>query len=376
MAITQLKDGRWICYYRVKGEGGKSKIKKEYFGRGAGARVTAQKRNEELKLKPRRSRKVTQGPAFEELASEYIQNKNFSANSKKHLLIRLNANILPVFGNTPAIRITDRDLDDYVKKRLNSHVAAITGSKENQKRKIVKDKKGKPRKVGRSTVRREITDIKAILNWAVKRRPSLIPHNPVRDYKSPESDDAIIPPPTQEETSAILKAASPHLIRAILLSYYLGLRPGSVELLTLTWDNVSWDTKTILVESAHKGGSSKRSVPIHDDFFDLLKQWYSEDKKRGYIVHYRGKPIKKIQTSWEGALKRAGITRRIRPYDIRHNFITQALADGADLKALSEIVGSRPETLMRHYQHVTRELHRQTVAKIPSLNLQNKKSED
>ncbi len=57
MAVTQLKDGRWICYYRVKGEGGKSKIKKEYFGRGAGARAAAQKRNEELDLRPRRSRK-------------------------------------------------------------------------------------------------------------------------------------------------------------------------------------------------------------------------------------------------------------------------------------------------------------------------------
>ena len=116
MAVTQLKDGRWICYYRLKGEGGKSRIKKEYFGRGAGARAAAQKRNEELDLRPRRSRKITQGPAFGEFAKEYIQNKKFSANSKKHLLIRLNANILPVFGNTPAIRITDRDVDDYVKK--------------------------------------------------------------------------------------------------------------------------------------------------------------------------------------------------------------------------------------------------------------------
>ena len=65
------------------------------------------------------------------------------------------------------------------------------------------------------------------------------------------------------------------------------------------------------------------------------------------------------------------ITRRIRPYDLRHNFITQALEAGADIKALSQIVGSRPETIMRHYQHVSRELHRQTVAKIPPLVIQN-----
>ena len=84
-------------------------------------------------------------------------------------------------------------------------------------------------------------------------------------------------------------------------------------------------------------------------------------------MHYHGRPITKIQTSWEGALARAGITRRIRPYDLRHNFITQALEEGADVKALSEIVGSAPETIMRHYQHVTRKLHRKTIAKIPPL---------
>lgn len=45
MAITQLKDGRRICYHRVKGKGGKNRIKKEYFSRGAGARAAAIRRN-------------------------------------------------------------------------------------------------------------------------------------------------------------------------------------------------------------------------------------------------------------------------------------------------------------------------------------------
>jgi site-specific recombinase XerD len=52
-------------------------------------------------------------------------------------------------------------------------------------------------------------------------------------------------------------------------------------------------------------------------------------------------------------------------YDFRHRFVTAALERGADMKALSEVVGSRPETLMRFYQHVTRDVHRQTVEKIP-----------
>jgi len=49
----------------------------------------------------------------------------------------------------------------------------------------------------------------------------------------------------------------------------------------------------------------------------------------------------------------------LRPYDFRHFFVTAALDAGADLKALSEIVGSSP--------HVTRECHRRVVKAVPPL---------
>lgn len=48
-----------------------------------------------------------------------------------------------------------------------------------------------------------------------------------------------------------------------------------------------------------------------------------------------------------------------------------ALEDGADIKALAEVVGSRPETIMRYYQHVTKKQHRKTIAKIPAIGIQN-----
>lgn len=348
MAVKCLDDGRWTCYYRIKGEDGKSRQKREYFGRGAEGEAAARKRNDELKLKKRRTRKDG-GILFIEVAELYSANKNFNANSLKHLGIRLNANILPELANKPATRLRDADLDRYIRKRR-----AGTGRSPG-----VKD----------STLAREITDIKAILNWAVARNPPIIPFNPVRDYKKPAEENVNILPPTREETRKILKHASPHLTRAILLSYYIGLRPGAVELFSLTWDNFAGHTNTLLVCSADKGGPKKRMVPIHPEFLPTLLKWRREDKLKGPLIHYRGKPIKSIKTAWKATLKRAKITRRIRPYDLRHHFVTAALEEGADMKALAEIVGSRPETLMRHYQHVTRKLHRQTIAKIPPITI-------
>ena len=54
------------------------------------------------------------------------------------------------------------------------------------------------------------------------------------------------------------------------------------------------------------------------------------DQRQGHIVNYYGRPIKSIKKSWKAALEKAKITRRIRPYDLRHHFVTRALENGAD----------------------------------------------
>lgn len=339
-----LKDGRWICYYRVPDpDGRKTKIKREYFGRGVEAQVAAERRDGQLGLQKRRPPQPSTGPVFMDVTKAYITHQHMASNTRDVLAYKLNAHLIPYFGHRMVIGLRHHDLDLYVKKRRTDGVTD-------------------------STIRREITDIQSILNWSAARRPPMIPHNPLRDYKPPRAYDAIIPPPSATEVDMILNKAPDHLRRAIILSYYLGLRPGAVELLSLTWLAVSWDSQSILVTSAHKGGPEKRAVPIHPDLLPILIQWHEEDRKgSGPIVHFRSKPIRSIKVSWRHALKAAGITRRLRPYDLRHAFATAALENDADIKALSEIMGSKPETLMRTYQHVSSTLRRATVNKIPAL---------
>jgi integrase len=240
------------------------------------------------------------------------------------------------------MRIADRDLDRYIAKRRAVRVAY-------------------------STIRRELVDLKAILNFAQKRRPPLIAFNPVRDYRLPREDLAIIMPPTAGEFAAIVSASPEHLRRIILLVYYLGLRPGPVECYQMRWEHVDWSTETILVTSAKKGGPTKRSVPIHPELVGHLRSWHEADTKRGipWVVHWGGRPPTRICTAWRLALAAAKISRRIRPYDLRHLMVTQALERGGDVNALSDVVGSSPATLMRHYQHVSTALRRRTAEPAP-----------
>ena len=70
----------------------------------------------------------------------------------------------------------------------------------------------------------------------------------------------------------------------------------------------------------------------------------------------------------ETCQKKAGITRRLRMYDPRHFFVTTAIEGGSDYKTLSEIVGSSPETLRRHYQHVSGAARISLIGRMPKIN--------
>ena len=342
MAVAQLPDGRWVVYYRRRGEDGKSRIKREYFGRGLDAETKARQRDSELALLPRRPRPQNLGPSFLKIAKVYFQSHQFASHrAKDQCLNRLEARVLPHFGPISAIRIDDNSVDEYIRKRRESGVKF-------------------------ATIRRELVDVKAILNFAARRRPALIPFNPIATYRLPKEDLAVILPPTAEEFAAIMKHACEHLRRIMLLAYYLGLRPGPVECYRLTWDAVDWSAGVVLVTSARKGGRDRRIVPIHQELLPHLITWHALDSEAGipWIIHYCGKPPVKISTAWENALEAAGIKRRIRPYDIRHLFVTKVLRAGGDVKALAEVVGSAPQTLIKFYQHVSQEQHRELISLI------------
>jgi len=311
MAITQKKDGRWCVYYRDPETG---RQKWEYFGHGIEGEKRARERNDELgfrKWKQRTPKKSS--PLFFELVNAYIQSKAGTSErtTKVNLNYKMNGVILPELGQTPAIRITPNRLDQYVAKRLNAPRTTTIHygpGKQFSKKITVTDPDGQPLRIKRTTVNRELSDIIAVLSWAADpKQGGYLTHNPAAGYKKPKRDDEIIAPPTANEIQKLLKASPPHLARALITSYYTGIRPGQVELLSILWTDVDWDDKLLFVRSARKGGLKFRRIPIHKKFLKTLHKWDDFDNKNGkpeYIINYRGKPIKRIIKAFNSAKKK------------------------------------------------------------------------
>ncbi len=376
MSFHKLKDGRWIVQYRKGTIKDAPERTREYFGRGIDGEKKARERDKELDNRPwKRRTPKNSSPLFFELVNAYLESRVgiIEQSTMAYLKIKMANVILPELGQTPAIKLNPRRFDQYVAKRLKTQKTTTICHGPGgtlRKKKPITGPDGAPAYIKRSTVHRELCDIQAVLNWSVANK--YLTHNPAAGYQKPKRDDEIIAPPTADETRRLLKQAPPHLLRALVISYYTGIRPGHVELLTLKWTDVDFGAGSIFIRSAKKNGPRSRSVPLHKDFADLLRKWRALDESNGageYIVQFRGRPVKTIISSFKTAKKNAGISRRLRPYDFRHAFATAALRAGSDLKATSELLGhSRPDTTTRIYQHVDTELKRDVIEKLPPLD--------
>ncbi len=238
MTVAHRKDGRWMVRYKVDG-----KTRWEYFEKGIRGEKKAKARHEQLKAQGvigqyNKQPDTVAAPLFQVLATEYLSAKSIELSkvSGQNLLYKLKGVILPEIGDIQAMRINPERLRNYVKKRLNTPVTKRIGKIGNQKKIPVKDARGNIKMVSKTTVHRELSDIIAILNWSVGE--GFLPRNPAEKFKKPTRDDAIIQPPTSAEIQMIMKFAPAHLVRALTISFYTGLRPGAAELFRMTWDDI------------------------------------------------------------------------------------------------------------------------------------------
>ncbi len=219
-----------------------------------------------------------------------------------------------------------------------------------------------------TSIRRKMGIINAVLHWA--QRAGIISALPL--FPSlPKGTNARFIPPSPEEVELMYHAAPEHIQRVIVLGYYVGMRVGQSELLRLKWSDVDLSANIIRVPNANKGNSDPwREVPIQGNMADMFRAWQAKDEARGIetVISFRGKPVHNIKTAWKDMLRRAGITRHIRPYDLRHGFATQLIANGVDIGTVASLMGHKsPTMVLEHYQHVLNRQKKEAIATLPPL---------
>lgn len=215
-----------------------------------------------------------------------------------------------------------------------------------------------------ATVRRELTTLRAALNYANGRITDRAP--PVSMPPAPKGKDRWL---THGEAARVLNAARTaradvrlYLPLFILIGLYTGARKEAI--LSLRWSQVNLATRRINFarDSGQVTSKGRAHNQIPQRLMTFLRLAYQRrDSDIGYVVHDKGKPILDIGGAWDGgdgfvqgsfgrACKRAGIVG-VTPHTLRHTCGTWMAMAGVPLRDIGAILGHSDERTTQLYAH-------------------------
>lgn len=174
----------------------------------------------------------------------------------------------------------------------------------------------------------------------------LIHQNPTQKLRHPKVDKTVPVYPEKEEVGRMLAAIGQSkrlddkdkLKVSLLIVVAGGTGIRFTELAKLPWNNINFDRQEIKVMGK---GKKERIIPMLPVIAGLFSAW--KDYSPGELVFPTDSKYGRIDPSVTNRmLKRLAKRAGVRPFSIhklRHYFATYALAAGADLKQISEILG-------------------------------------
>jgi len=211
--------------------------------------------------------------------------------------------------------------------------------------------------VTKSTVNRYMAILKTMFNIAITW--GYTKDNPVREVRFfSEKDNLKERILIEEEEDRLFEASSEHLIPILIVALNTGMRRG--EILNLKWSQIDYHIKEIRVENTKSG--KPRIIDINSHLLTELMRLKNkaQDSQYVFLNPKTGKPYKKLQTSFNGACRRAGI-EGLRFHDLRHTFASRLVERGIDLIRVKELLGHSSVKMTERYTHSNREERKKAV---------------
>lgn len=202
-----------------------------------------------------------------------------------------------------------------------------------------------------STVARRVAAAAGVYGYAVEE--GYLASSPVERLRRPrvpaESPREGV---TREEAAALLRAAEARPRDALLLGLLalLGLRASEVGRLTLA--DLATDRGHLTLMVSGKGGRRDR-LPLPPYLADALSRHLAErgEQDGPLLLAEWGGPLDRhgVTRAVARLSRAAGIGRRVCPHDLRHGFVTAALAAGVPLHAVQDAARHADPATTRRY---------------------------
>lgn len=232
----------------------------------------------------------------------------------------------------------------------------------------------------KASAARALAAVRSWFRWLAKER--LVEQNPALLVSTPKLPKHLPRVPTVEEVNRVLNSlegkrsekpaedepiAWPERERVIFeLLYGCGIRNS--ELVGLNLDSVKWGDEAILVRGK---GRKERLVPLGDEAAIALRAYLPVRAERlrvagkgvlefegPLLINVRLRGDCRLTTRSVGRIVKAialsrGLAADVHPHTLRHAFGTHMLEEGADLRAIQEMLGHERLSTTQRYTQLT-----------------------
>ena len=216
--------------------------------------------------------------------------------------------------------------------------------------------------LSKASVARSLAAVRSLYRWLAQE--GVVEQNPAKLVASPKRPVKLPRVPTIEEINSVLDAKMPEVAAfperdRLMLELLYGCGIRNSELIGITLDDISVSAEAILIRGK---GKKERYVPFGESVRKALSIYLPRRQKilaearkstQGLLINQRGgrlttrsvgRIIKKIAIA-------NGLSPDVHPHTLRHAFGTHMLEEGADLRAIQELLGhERLATTQRYTQ--------------------------
>jgi integrase/recombinase XerC len=218
------------------------------------------------------------------------------------------------------------------------------------------------RGLGKKSQGRALSAVRSLFRFAC--REGVLAANPAQGVRTPKAPQTLPRHLRPGEAESLIEAPAGDepLVRrdrAILeLLYAAGLRVS--ELVGLDWTDVDLPARMVRVMGK---GSKERMVPFGRPAAEALRRWLDawetvrapagSGEEPVFLNHQGGRltdrSVRRVIDKWVDA---AAVARGVHPHTLRHTFATHLLENGADLRAIQELLGHSSLATTQRYTHL------------------------
>ena len=221
------------------------------------------------------------------------------------------------------------------------------------------------RGLSKTSVARALAALRSLYRWLAQE--GAVDQNPAALVATPKLPKKLPRVPTIEEVNTVLDSKMPECsalnqrdLAILELLYGCGIRNS--ELIGINVDDIRWSNEVVLVRGK---GRKERYVPLGESanaavrtYLPVRQKILEETKRtteRALLINLRGS---RLTTRSVGRIVKQiavanGLSPDVHPHTLRHAFGTHMLEEGADLRAIQEMLGHERLSTTQRYTQLT-----------------------